>query len=315
MPKQKKAPEKQATLQVDAAEFTRVRDAILAGLGSLQTAVHNLSNGFIAHSNTILGLPATQELLPLTSGLEDPNFRALPINSLPLNHTSPDGDDAGDKGEKKKKKKRYHDPDAPKRPLTPYFLYMQSARALIAEDLGPNAKPGEVSNEGTARWQSMPEAEKAQWKHLYASNLQIYQGKMAAYKLTISADPAAQQLATEGAGTVEPIEQDHELAVPPRAPTPPKEPKSSKRRKLSKAAEAKNAASKQSAPVAPIANMAKTAVPVPVPEPEKVEVSSKKKKKATPKKTKGAAAAAPVVEAPVSEKKGRKKRKSEAVDV
>ena len=62
---------------------------------------------------------------------------------------------------KKKRKRTPHDPNAPKRALTPYFLYMQSARATIAKELGDSAKPKEVADEGTRRWTEMSPAEKS----------------------------------------------------------------------------------------------------------------------------------------------------------
>ena len=62
--------------------------------------------------------------------------------------------------EKKERKKRQHDPNAPKRPLTPYFLYMQTARPIIASDLGTEAPKGAVQEEGQRRWKAMGQAEK-----------------------------------------------------------------------------------------------------------------------------------------------------------
>lgn len=62
--------------------------------------------------------------------------------------------------EKKERKKRTHDPNAPKRPLTPYFLYMQHARSIIANDLGEEARKGAVQAEGQRRWAHMSPAEK-----------------------------------------------------------------------------------------------------------------------------------------------------------
>ena len=57
--------------------------------------------------------------------------------------------------DKKEKKKRIHDPNAPKRPLTAFFLFMKTARGVIATELGPEAKPKDVSETGTARWGAM----------------------------------------------------------------------------------------------------------------------------------------------------------------
>lgn len=62
--------------------------------------------------------------------------------------------------EKKERKKRTHDPNAPKRPLTPYFLYMQHARSIIANDLGSDAPKGAVQEEGQRRWAHMSAHEK-----------------------------------------------------------------------------------------------------------------------------------------------------------
>jgi hypothetical protein len=63
--------------------------------------------------------------------------------------------------EKKERKKRSHDPNAPKRPLTPYFLYMQTARPIIASDLGAEAPKGAVQEEGQRRWKAMGVQEKS----------------------------------------------------------------------------------------------------------------------------------------------------------
>lgn len=62
--------------------------------------------------------------------------------------------------EKKERKKRTIDPNAPKRPLTPYFLYMQHARSIIANDLGSEAPKGAVQEEGQRRWAHMGPQEK-----------------------------------------------------------------------------------------------------------------------------------------------------------
>lgn len=63
--------------------------------------------------------------------------------------------------DKKERKKRVHDPNAPKRPLTPFFLYMQTARPIIARDLGETAAKGAVSEEGTKRWGTMNAVDRA----------------------------------------------------------------------------------------------------------------------------------------------------------
>ena len=61
---------------------------------------------------------------------------------------------------KKRKRKRVHDPNAPKRALTPYFLYMKINRPLIAKELGETAKPKDIADEGAKRWGAMSDSEK-----------------------------------------------------------------------------------------------------------------------------------------------------------
>lgn len=62
--------------------------------------------------------------------------------------------------QKKERKKRTLDPNAPRRPLTAYFLYMQTARPIIAADLGEGAPKRAVQEEGQRRWATMSAAEK-----------------------------------------------------------------------------------------------------------------------------------------------------------
>ena len=62
--------------------------------------------------------------------------------------------------QKKERKKRTLDPNAPRRPLTAYFLYMQTARPIIAADLGEGAPKRAVQEEGQRRWATMTPPEK-----------------------------------------------------------------------------------------------------------------------------------------------------------
>ncbi len=84
--------------------------------------------------------------------------------------------------EKKERKKRTHDPNAPKRPLTPYFLYMQHARSIIANDLGSEAPKGAVQEEGQRRWANMTPHEKQGWNNAYQYNLRLYNARVHSYK-------------------------------------------------------------------------------------------------------------------------------------
>lgn len=137
----------------DAVINTSVQ--VIVALATLQSSVQELSRAYINHANTVLA-PGRVGALDsnLTTVLTDSGLLtgAAPI-PLP-NIENPDG-------EKKKRKRQPHDPNAPKRALTPYFLYMQHARAKIHKELGEQARPKEVADEGTRRWGAMTAADKS----------------------------------------------------------------------------------------------------------------------------------------------------------
>ncbi|KAI9751029.1 MAG: suppressor of glycerol defect [Chaenotheca gracillima] len=189
-----------AMLQVSVDDFVRTRDSVVTGLATLQSAVQDLSRAYILHTNSFLGRApgSAGDLLTLSNPLgENPLLAGQVAGAAAQRPASPAArSETGDV--KQRKKKRAHDPNAPKRPLTPFFLYMQTARPVIASDLGEGTKKGDVSTEGTRRWQEMPEDQKQLWKDAYAKNLQDYQDRVSAYKKTLAAtDPAAAQLAAE----------------------------------------------------------------------------------------------------------------------
>lgn len=118
--------------------------------------MRDLSQAYIRHANTVL--PAGQQInLDLTSILNQSGLLGTGLME-PVDVAAPTEPMAD---LPKKRKKREHDPNAPKRALTPYFLYMQSARGQIAKELGDHAKPKEVADEGTRRWSEMKPEEKA----------------------------------------------------------------------------------------------------------------------------------------------------------
>ena len=138
----------------DRHSLAKTYQKVIVALATLQNSVQDLSKAYINHANTVLN--------PGRAGTLDLNLTNTLLESGLLTHRAPS---PGMKQEapveaKKKRKRAAHDPNAPKRALTPYFLYMQSARPQIAQELGSNAKPKEVADEGTRRWGIMPEADK-----------------------------------------------------------------------------------------------------------------------------------------------------------
>jgi transcriptional regulator HMO1 len=119
-----------------------------------------LMRSYINHTNEILrdaGVPSSS--LPSNALLE------MSMNSL----FAPGAEvKMGKKGSllisglggKPKKERKLRDPNAPKRPLTAFFLYGTSARPIVKKDLGEGASAHDVSQEVLRRWTQMPPEEK-----------------------------------------------------------------------------------------------------------------------------------------------------------
>lgn len=128
---------------------------VVTGLSTLQSAVAELSRAYITHTNTVLG--------------KGPGVSFDQLNTFP-NQLGGDGFFSArgptpapmpEPTESKKRKRAPHDKNAPKRALTPFFLYLQSERQNIGNELGDNHTAKEVQDEGGKRWREMSESEKA----------------------------------------------------------------------------------------------------------------------------------------------------------
>ncbi|CAG7941315.1 unnamed protein product [Penicillium nalgiovense] len=183
------------TVQVNKEELRRAGDLIVMRLMEVQSYIADLGKAYVQHVNNITeGRDATIELPAGPSGFMG--------QDIPFRAGSPGA--KSEAGGPKKRKRAPVDPNAPKRALTPYFLYMQHNRSKIADDLGGDARPKDVADEGTRRWQSMEDTQKEVWKKMYAANYDQYKRDMAAYKaggkVDEEHDPAASQLQQDFAG-------------------------------------------------------------------------------------------------------------------
>ncbi|KAF7619165.1 hypothetical protein AFLA_000797 [Aspergillus flavus NRRL3357] len=296
---------KDDTVTVNVDDFTRTRDSVIVSLAQLQAAVSKLSEAYINHANTVLNRGPTVDIGNIAS-ITNSLYESGLLGALGggARATSPGA--KSEVGEKKKRKRAPPDPNAPKRALTPFFLYMQHNRTKISEEMGPSAKPKDVSDEGTRRWAEMPEEEKEHWKKMYADNLAVYKEKMAAYKaglpytddakaanqLQQEADRAETTPAEESEEEEEEVEEEEEEEPEPvREPTPPR---AGKRRRSEAAKAAKDVASP--------ADTKKAS-----PEKKRTRTPASREKKVqeeTPASTRKSAA--------TENKRGKKKRKSEA---
>jgi hypothetical protein len=166
-------------------------------LATIQEFIRSTNADYLRQTNLLIGEPT---LLEDDAGLADiaDMFTAQSLPQVP-GIPNPVPAPAPVVEEKKERKKRQHDPNAPKRPLTPYFLYMQTARPIIAADLGDQVPKGAVQDEGQRRWSSMSSQEKLVsahpsssssvtngphqgWNSAYQYNLRLYNARVASYK-------------------------------------------------------------------------------------------------------------------------------------
>ncbi|KAK5992655.1 hypothetical protein PT974_06070 [Cladobotryum mycophilum] len=172
---------------VDNDSFLRVRDSAVGRLTTIMELLRSFTNDYIRQTNLLLGEHTAEGAQPdLINTFENAAAQLI----MPMPEMPPLIE------EKKERKKRTHDPNAPKRPLTPYFLYMQHARSIIAADLGSEAPKGAVQEEGQRRWAHMGPHEKQGWNNAYQYNLRLYNARVHSYK---NGNPLAKNMSDEEA--------------------------------------------------------------------------------------------------------------------
>lgn len=129
---------------------------VVKGLATLQSAVADLSSAYIAHTNTVIGKgnPLSLEQLNIPNPLSGET--GLFGNRGPTPALTTEAPPEG-----KKRKRAPHDKNAPKRALTPFFLYLQTARPAIATEMGQGHTAKEVQDEGGRRWREMTDKDKS----------------------------------------------------------------------------------------------------------------------------------------------------------
>lgn len=164
------------------------------------------------------------------------------------------------KGKRKKRAYKPRDPNAPKRPLTAYFRYLQEQRGPLAEEMarkhgGVAQKPGDLSKEATARWNALTKDQQQPYRDDYQDALRKYETAVEAYKAAggqLDVEPEAEhevdfpaQLAA-AAAAVDPVDSSADADASPSPPPPTKAASPEKTKKTPK-----SAAKKAKAPVPP----------------------------------------------------------------
>ena len=173
-----------------------VTPQVVTGLATLQSAVSDLSRAYIAHTDTVIGRgnASSLEQLNISNPLSGENalFGQRGPTPAPTTEAALEG---------KKRKRAPHDKNAPKRALTPFFLYLQSERTKIAAEMGAGKTAKEVQDEGGKRWREMSDEDKKvsrkfvlvpslihahcvhqKWQDKYAVNFARYKQQMKSYK-------------------------------------------------------------------------------------------------------------------------------------
>ncbi len=89
--------------------------------------------------------------------------------------------------ETQRKKKKKRDPNAPKKPLTSFFLYSNFMRDVIIKERmqggeEPLSQP-RIAQETSKRWKALSADEKLGWKELYEEQKKRYEAEMKKYNL------------------------------------------------------------------------------------------------------------------------------------
>ncbi|KAK4239893.1 hypothetical protein C8A03DRAFT_13735 [Achaetomium macrosporum] len=180
--------------------ITLSRAHVYQRLQTIQDLIRSFSQDYLRQTNLLIG-----EGTNLENGAELDRMAGHLANMIPAAFVPPQPPVE----EKKERKKRTHDPNAPKRPLTPYFLYMQTARPIIANDLGDQVPKGAVQDEGQRRWSVMTPAEKLGWNQAYQYNLRLYNARVHSYK---HGNPDAKNMTDDEARA---YADQHGIGLPP----------------------------------------------------------------------------------------------------
>jgi hypothetical protein len=153
------------------------------GLTHVQTGLNDLLQKYMQHTSSILAgedgeleslkLPpsvaatanAAMEAVTATGNLANGIGQSIMPAANQVETAAADG-----KTKKRKREKKERDPNAPKKPLTAAFLYAQTARPIVRQDLEAALEPGgileknAVNLEVNKRWNSLDDdAKEVSW--------------------------------------------------------------------------------------------------------------------------------------------------------
>lgn len=310
-------------ITIDVHEFVRTRDALTSAYVSLSSSIDRAVKAYIDHTNVVLAGDASLATLDV-SMLQQPfhGIAAPQLAQLALAHQQQDGQAPAtaapvEADGKKKRNYKPRDPNAPKRPLTAYFRYLQEQRGPLAQQMAKDSngpgKPGDISKAATERWKAMSEEDQAPYKEAYQRALKDYDREVAAYKAA-NGEGVVEEAQANGAAEKEGEASDtesesssEEEAAPAMPPPPPKvaSPEAKKTPKSAMKKTKKDAKPAEDVPATPQFSSINPTVPVPAP-------SSSQRKSSSPELKRKAAAE--TGEEGTKKKRGRKTKAEKAAE-
>jgi hypothetical protein len=95
-------------------------------------------------------------------GINGDNFASFvrAMSAPPGRAQTEEPEAGGDNKRKRKRNVKPKDPNAPKKPATPFFLFCSEGRATVKSDMGHGVEFKDVQQELRRRWEVLPQEEK-----------------------------------------------------------------------------------------------------------------------------------------------------------
>ncbi|KAI9689911.1 MAG: high mobility group box 3 [Bathelium mastoideum] len=162
--------------------YNQVCSAFLAVKGSFEhlERVYGDYSRFIGENAQQLGLPSLYSWNGLGS------LGGYAHTNAPTTSVEPKPEEVR-LGRRRKTLRPYKkkDPNAPKRPLTAYFLFLNQAREVIKSDLedqfGGQISSKQITEEATRRFKELSKAERNEWTNIYKHNMESYKERLKEY--------------------------------------------------------------------------------------------------------------------------------------
>ncbi|KAK4503812.1 hypothetical protein PRZ48_004727 [Zasmidium cellare] len=182
-------PMEKISVVVDKNKFIATRNALTNAFVGLSGAIDTAVKAYVAHTNAVLEEGSSLDVGYLMQPLMNLNNVAqIAQQAILQNGNATPNPQLNPDGTKKKRQYKPRDPNAPKRPLTAYFRFLQEQRPKISAEInarGPTAeggKAGDISKLATERWNAMTPQLQAPYRAAYQNEMKAYNDAVKVYK-------------------------------------------------------------------------------------------------------------------------------------